>query len=252
MTEITVGFDGSRQRHQGTTDATAIVCATLDGHVFVPCGGQTIWQAPPGPAGYGWEVPVGEVDAAMRDVLGTYEVVGCYCDPNKWEGFVSGWEGTFGHRVRVRASRATSVHVLADRTPVHQRGRSVPPSRHRRRAHPRRQPAPHRPRPERTAATQHLRRHDREGVSFLGPKGGWRRRAVLAWQARLDALARPGPSPPDVCPVPRAVRSQKVNTRVFTPHTQTTPKGGDRDPDSRHGRPVSEPSQLICTCAGAR
>lgn len=102
---VTVGFDGSRQRHQGITDATAIVaCRVSDGHVFVPLDGSTIWEAPPGPAGQGWAVPVAEVDAAMRAVFARYNVVGCYCDPNRWESFVAAWEGAYGHRAQVKAS----------------------------------------------------------------------------------------------------------------------------------------------------
>ena len=176
MTEVTVGFDGSRQRHQGTTDATAIVCATLDGHVFVPCGGGTIWQAPPGPAGYGWEVP--DHRGRRRDPRSVRHLRSrrLLLRPQH----VARVHQRLGRHVRSSRPRtgqpAAPIHVLADRTPVHQRGRSVPPSRHRRRAHPRRQPAPHRPRPERPGAGQLVWPDDREGVSFLGPKDGRRRR----------------------------------------------------------------------------
>lgn len=104
---ITLGFDGSRKRHDAATDATALVGVTVDGgHVFVPevGGAATVWEAPPG-EGRGWEIPAGEVDAAVREVLGRFNVVGFFCDPTKWESYVSMWESEFGDRMRVKASQ---------------------------------------------------------------------------------------------------------------------------------------------------
>jgi hypothetical protein len=46
--QITLGFDGSRSRAHGVTDATALIgCRVSDGHVFQ----VGVWEQPTGPAG---------------------------------------------------------------------------------------------------------------------------------------------------------------------------------------------------------
>ncbi|MDP9334656.1 MAG: hypothetical protein M3Q30_15310 [Actinomycetota bacterium] len=100
---IVLGFDGSRSRHYATTDSTAIVgCRVRDGRLFL----LGCWEEPPGPAGRDWQVPADEVDRRVREVFATRPVVGCYCDPNKWESWVATWEGDFGHKLTVKASAA--------------------------------------------------------------------------------------------------------------------------------------------------
>jgi hypothetical protein len=99
---ITLGFDGSRKRARGVTDATALVgCRVSDGHLF-PIG---VWEEPDGPAGEGWQVPVVEVLAAAQAAFARYNVVAFYADPAKWEGHVGSWEATYGPRLKVKASR---------------------------------------------------------------------------------------------------------------------------------------------------
>jgi hypothetical protein len=98
-TPITLGFDGSRSRARGITDATALVGCTLDGHVFE----LRVWEQ--GPNETDWHVPVHEVDAAVRLAFSTYDVVGFYADPAKWESWVAQWEAAYSSKLRVKASR---------------------------------------------------------------------------------------------------------------------------------------------------
>lgn len=95
---ITLGFDGSRSRSHATTDATALIgCRVSDGHIFQ----IAVWEQPAGPQGKDWRVPVAEVQAAVRDAFKTYRVVGFYADPAKWEGVVAEWEATYGPKLKV-------------------------------------------------------------------------------------------------------------------------------------------------------
>lgn len=99
---ITLGFDGSRSRARGVTDATALVaCRVSDGHL-VALG---VWEQPDGPAGRDWQVPVLEVLAAVREAFDLYEVVGFYADPAKWESHVAEWEAEYGPDLEVKATR---------------------------------------------------------------------------------------------------------------------------------------------------
>lgn len=102
---ITLGFDGSRKRHGGVTDATALIaCRVSDGHLFEPLE-RCVWEQPDGPAGDDWQVPAGEVDAAVDVVFRRYNVVGFFADPAKWESYVAGWEAKYHKRLKVKASR---------------------------------------------------------------------------------------------------------------------------------------------------
>lgn len=99
--EIVLGFDGSRRRSRGVTDATALVgCRVADGHLFlVGC-----WEQPDGPFGQDWQVPTVEVLAAVEDAFKAYRVVGMYADPAKWESHVATWEAKHGRRLKVKSS----------------------------------------------------------------------------------------------------------------------------------------------------
>ncbi|MFE3657268.1 terminase [Streptomyces sp. NPDC059165] len=99
---ITLGFDGSRARARGVTDATALVgCRVSDGHVFL----LGCWEQPEGPAGDNWRVPVLEVLATVEEAFSRYRVVGFYADPAKWEGHVADWEARWGSGLGVKATR---------------------------------------------------------------------------------------------------------------------------------------------------
>lgn len=98
---IVAGFDGSRARVRGTTDATALIgCRVDDGHLFE----IGVWEQPAGPAGAGWSVPQFEVDAAVRATFATYRVAGMFCDPTLWETSVAQWEADFHQHLMVKVS----------------------------------------------------------------------------------------------------------------------------------------------------
>jgi hypothetical protein len=100
---IVLGFDGSRRRSRGVTDATALIaCTVLDGHVFEPLP-KCVWEQPEGEED--WRVPVHEVNAAVDAVFTQYKVVGFFADPAKWETEVAGWEARYGKQLAVKASR---------------------------------------------------------------------------------------------------------------------------------------------------
>jgi hypothetical protein len=99
---ITLGFDGSRKRDRGVTDATALIgCRVADGHLFE----IGIWEQPLGPEGKDWQVPVVEVLAAVDGAFDRWNVVGMFADPAKWEGHVIDWEAKYGPRLKVKAAR---------------------------------------------------------------------------------------------------------------------------------------------------
>jgi phage terminase large subunit-like protein len=85
---IAIGFDGSR-----FDDATAIIATHIEsGHQW-PLG---IWERPPQLAE--WEVPTDEVDGIVCDAFERWHVTRMYCDPPKWESWVSKWAGQFGDK----------------------------------------------------------------------------------------------------------------------------------------------------------
>lgn len=113
---VVLGFDGSRARSSKITrtladgskrssrrpvkaDATALVgCTVKDGHLFQ----VGVWEEPDGATD--WEVPVGEVVAEVRDAFTRWNVVGFYADPAKWESYVADWEAAYGKRLKAKAS----------------------------------------------------------------------------------------------------------------------------------------------------
>jgi len=95
---ITIGFDGARYG-----DATAIVgCRVSDGLL------QTlgVWEAPVNAPE--WEIPEGEVDAAIERAFETYDVVRAYCDPPLWQTEIDAWARAYGEAVVLRYSTARS------------------------------------------------------------------------------------------------------------------------------------------------
>ncbi len=103
---VVLGFDGSRKRSRGVTDATALIgCRVRDGHFFE----IDVWEQPTGALGEGWEVPVAAVDATVRQAFKDYRVVGFYADPARWETKVAEWEAAFGPQLKVKCSRAHPI-----------------------------------------------------------------------------------------------------------------------------------------------
>ncbi len=109
---VVLGFDGSRKRNYATTDATAIIgCRVSDGHLFE----VGVWEQPTGPAGDKWEVPVAQVEAALHGAFARYRVVGLFADPAKWESYVAQWEARYGRQLKVKASRDHPMHWWMNR-----------------------------------------------------------------------------------------------------------------------------------------
>jgi hypothetical protein len=182
---ITVGFDGSRRRSRGVTDATALVgCRVSDGHLFP----IRVWEQPE--TVRDWEVPTVEVEAEIAAVFARYKVVGFYADPALWETFIASWEALYGGQLAVKASRDHPIqwrmnrpHVVVEATEklfsaivdgeMSHDGSSV--------------------------LTRHVlnarRRSSRSGVQIAKSSPDSANKidaavaAVLAWQARLDAVA---------------------------------------------------------------
>lgn len=184
---VVLGFDGSRKRAQGVTDATALIgCRVSDGHLFE----VGVWEQPTGPAGDDWEVPVPEVEAALVSAFDRYSVVGLYADPSMWEGHLAAWEARWGPRLKVKASRDHPMRWLMNRPTA-----VVAAVKHLHSAIVQRECSYS----GESALTRHLlnarRRSSRAGV-MLGKEHPESPRkidaayaAVLAWQARLDAVA---------------------------------------------------------------
>ncbi|MDX3507459.1 terminase [Streptomyces caniscabiei] len=193
---IVLGFDGSRRRNRGVTDATALMgCRVSDGHLFQ----IRVWEQPEGPAGANWEVPVGEVLAVVDETFKRYRVIGMYADPAKWESHIAGWEAKYGPQLGVKSSiahpiewwmtggralqivRATrAFHDAVTDTELTHCGSS--------------------------ALMRHVlnarRRESRSGIQIAKAHPDSSRKidaavaSILAWQCRLDALAK-GAHQPD-------------------------------------------------------
>lgn len=100
---VVLGFDGSRKRARGVTDATALIgCRVEDGHLFE----VRVWEQPSGPAGAEWEAPTVEVDVEVRAAFDRYDVVGLYADPALWESYVAQWEARYSRRLKVKSSQS--------------------------------------------------------------------------------------------------------------------------------------------------
>jgi hypothetical protein len=103
---VVLGFDGSRGRNRGRADATALVgCRVEDGHLFE----VRVWEQPTGPTGRDWTPSPLEVDAEVRQAFTRWNVVGFYADPSGWTSQVAAWEATFGKRLKVKASPGAPI-----------------------------------------------------------------------------------------------------------------------------------------------
>jgi phage terminase large subunit-like protein len=86
---ITLGFDGARNR-----DSTALIGTDVErGYQFV----LGLWERPPRVDE--WEVPIGEIKAAVADAFETWDVWRMYADPPYWESTVDEWAGQYPDRV---------------------------------------------------------------------------------------------------------------------------------------------------------
>ena len=186
---ITLGFDGSRKRARGVTDATALIaCRLSDGHLFE----LGVWEQPPGPAGDDWQVPVAEVEAAVHQAFDRYSVVGFYADPAKWESYVAGWEAKYHSRLKAKATREHPVQWWMTGGRAAQTVRALEQFQSAVIDHELTHDGSY-------ALTRHVlnarRRPSRAGLQVAKEHPDSARKidaaiaAVLAWQARVDAVA---------------------------------------------------------------
>ncbi len=188
---VTLGFDGSRGRAKGKPDATALIgCRVTDGHVFE----VAVWEADDHPDAWdGWEPPLPEVEAAVETAFRRFAVVACYADPAKdWRSYVDKWEAAHGGKVKVKASRdhpfewwMTGGRAGLIQRAVEQFEGAV-----------RNQDLTHDGSYGLTRHMLNARRRVRHAKLGLGKESDYSSKkidaavaAVLAWQARLDAVA---------------------------------------------------------------
>lgn len=202
---VTLGFDGSRGRAKGKPDATALIGCTLAGHLFE----IGVWEAPDGPDESSWVPPLPAIEAAVRMAFTRWSVAAFYCDPAKdWRSHVNAWEAEYGGKVQVKASpnhpfewwmsggRTSLVQRAVEQFEGAVRNGDLTHSGE-------------------FALTRHMlnaRRRIRSGKLSLGKEHDSSARkidaavaAVLAWQARLDAVSR-GVEHTEETWVPRRIR----------------------------------------------
>lgn len=106
--QVVLGFDGSRGRNRGKADATALVgCRVSDGHMFE----VRVWEQPTGPENRDWTPNALEVDAVVRECFERWQVIGFYADPSGWAEYVARWEAAFNRKLKVRATQNAPVAV---------------------------------------------------------------------------------------------------------------------------------------------
>lgn len=90
--KIALGFDGSK-----SNDWTALVaCRIEDGVLFT----IRVWN----PEDFGGEVPREDVDATVRSMFASYDVVAFRADVKEFEAYVDQWGKDFKKKVKVNAS----------------------------------------------------------------------------------------------------------------------------------------------------
>lgn len=176
---VTLGFDGARYH-----DATALVGTHIEtGYVWL----VGLWEHPQGIEE--WEVPADEVEMALADAMARWDVWRMYCDPPYWETYVAKWAGQYGtervmewwtNRMKAVAYAIKSFHNAMMSGEISHDGN------------------PHLTRHIGNACRRVLNLRDEQGLPLWtiykerpdSPhKIDGAMAAVLAWEARCDALA---------------------------------------------------------------
>ena len=201
---ITLGFDGSRGRARGKADATALIgCRVRDGHIFE----LGVWEQPDGVDE--WSPPMAAIESAIAHAFSRYRVVAAYMDPAKdWRSHVNAWEAKYGNRVKVKVKRDHPFEWWMTGGRSHLNQRAIEQFE----GAVRNQDMTH---DGSFALTQHIlnaRRRVRNQKLTLAKEHDYSPNkvdaavaAVLAWQARLDAVAA-GIGTDKVRTVPRRIR----------------------------------------------
>ncbi|WP_109523679.1 MULTISPECIES: hypothetical protein [Nocardia] len=187
---IVLGFDGSRRRRRGVTDATALIACRIADGLISPI---EVWAQPPGKYDEGWEVPEHDVEAKILWAFKTYKVIGFYADPAKWEANVAAWEAKYAKQLKVKASTAhpiewwmtgqrafRTVEALREFVEAMLDGKLHHDGDLTLRAH-----VLNARRAETTKGVQ-IRKENPDSPNKIDAAVA----AVLAWQARLDAIAK--------------------------------------------------------------
>lgn len=101
--QVALGFDGSR-----TYDATALIACRIADGWLTPL---RVWEPAEGEARF--EVPGGEVDAAVADAMERYRVARGYFDPPLWQSEIDGWAQAYGDQAVVRYDTKRSAMMAA-------------------------------------------------------------------------------------------------------------------------------------------
>lgn len=178
-TLIALGFDGAHYR-----DATALVATTIEGGYQWPLA---VWERPE-LAAEGWEVPVDEVKAAMREAFTRFDVFRLCADPWGWEDTLSGLHAEYGEKVVFwRANLLGPMARLVKEYETAVRGRSLGHAR---------DPVMARHVANCVKRPTGLRDENGEFAYVISKDGPNSPRkidlamaALLSWRARLDAIA---------------------------------------------------------------
>jgi hypothetical protein len=110
--QLALAFDGS-----DVNDWTGIRLETADGWQFTPAYGPDELPCIRNPADFDGQVPRLEVDAAIDELHGRYDIVRGYYDPPYWETEIDGWAERHGEKrvLRWYTSRVTRMHPAAER-----------------------------------------------------------------------------------------------------------------------------------------
>jgi len=85
---ITLGFDGARYH-----DSTGVVATEVEtGYQWV----VGVWEQPEGVDT--WEVPADQVEMAIAETFGRWDVWRMYADPPYWESYIAKWAGEYGEK----------------------------------------------------------------------------------------------------------------------------------------------------------
>jgi hypothetical protein len=109
-TRIVLGFDGS-----DVDDWTGLRAETLDGYQFTPTYGDglpCVWD----PEDWDGQVPRLEVDAAVDELMGRFDVIRMYCDPPYWTSEVAAWQARYGDKrvTEWQTYRAVQMHAACE------------------------------------------------------------------------------------------------------------------------------------------
>ena len=165
---VCLGFDGSL-----TDDATALVACRLTDGLLSVIG---LWQ----PRGQDEPVDQAAVDATLRAAFDTFDVVRAYCDPPRWQDWISTWSADFPTLAEWWTGRPKAMGDALERfhTAVHT-GQLV-----------------HDGDADLAAHVSNARRQDHRGYMAIRKENPWSARkidaamaAVLAYEARADAIA---------------------------------------------------------------